>query len=330
MALLDILSGIGPAAGAIGQIFGAFGDSGAEEAAQISREGLEWQKELFAKLWELATATRTDARGDVSGYDPSRGFYTDLSPSSQNLITAQDVENYLRLTEDARLRREGLNANALRRVMEGQAADEALAELRFGPRYSRDSLTGDLVEAATRAVNRGYDDAANNIMRTGLRTGDSTSSGAALARIAERRSDSLADAILNARIAGPQLYEQLESARVGRGLSNYNTLASRAANFEDVAFQPSGIDVGLANTQASMPGAAIGAGQSGMYGVNFGNVANAAGANQGFNPDAFSFGTGELGQVLNGLFSSKAPTYVPSDRGLGNEWNNPSRPGALY
>lgn len=313
----SLLDGIGPAAGAIGQIFGAFGDSGAEET---SREGLEFQKQLFEKLYALATANRTDARGNVTGYDPARGFFTDLQPSSQAQITAEDVENYLRMTKDQKLRREGMEANALRRTTEGDAADDALGELRYGPRNTGASLTGDLVEAATRGVNRGYDDAANNIMRTGMRTGDSTSSGSALAKMGEKRGRDLSDAVLDARIAGPQLYEQLESARVGRGLSNYNTLASRASNFDNVAFEPSGIDASTGATQASIPGAATAAGQMGMYGLNFGNVANSQQNNQ-FDPNMFSMGTGELGQVFGSLFGQGSSPYVSGNRQLGNQWD---------
>lgn len=310
---MDWLSGIGgilsAGGGILDGIMSLFGDSSGDKAI---KEAMELQRAMI----EAGLAPQRNARGDVTSYGgPTAGWSVDLSPMSQALLTSSDNELLRRLTHDAGVRREGIDANASRRRDEGQVADSYLRQLQEPSPYNEDAITGALIEQATRGVSRGYDDASNLILRQLQRSG--TPADNAVSKIASRRGQDLGDAILSAQIAGPQMFEGLESARTNRLLNPYNTLASRASNIDDIAFQPAsfdpGTDSGLASSAARAP-------YSGAAGAS--TFLNAA---QGLSQPSGSFGQIGIGLnsalgALDYLFADSGPTSKP-----GNQTNKPTR-----
>lgn len=277
----------------------------AVQAALMQRQ-LNQQQRIADQQMELQTAGTRTARGDTTRYVPGVGWIEELSPGSRLLQGASDKEQLLRNTEDANRSREGRRQNFARRQEESSAADTLLREYRGVQGRSRAGVEGALAERNLAAVQDPLDSTRQAVQMQALRSG----SGAAnvLDALSQRGRLGTRSALAEARVQAPQVYEDEQSSRKSNTLNQYNTLATRASNTDDVPFEASNIadnlDLGAARSRALAP--------------QFGGVASAALARGGAgvldalqrqtqpNYGAAAFGVGSsLSGLYNALFNRK-------------------------
>lgn len=179
------------------------------------------------------------ATGITTKYVPGQGWVTKYTPEAQAQIDADQREQLLRATVDSAAARRGRQANEVRRGQEGQYADSLMTEMQGPDPYDSKRIIADLISARKRGVNEGYDKSTRQVLTSNTRTG--TASDNFLLQAAKERAAALTDAEAGAYTEGLGFAEDLRGARTSRLGNLYNTMATRASNFDDVAFQPSGL-----------------------------------------------------------------------------------------
>lgn len=254
--------GVNAAGGIISGILGMGAQDDANAIAwanwQQQQEANFLQRIMAERQMELATAGTTDARGDRTEYIPGVGWVTRPSDTTRGLISTSDAEQRQRLTGDAQLRRQGLQANASRRGREGLTADAQLDMLNdsMTPEISQQGIIQQLIARATEDTNKAFDRTGNQFATQAVRSGRSNA-GDVMQSLNRQRSDAVRSAGSNANLEGMQLFQQLTQGPQNQRSNLYNQMASRASNFEDVPFAPTNVNEGLANRSTQGAGNAM-------------------------------------------------------------------------
>lgn len=249
-------------------ISGGMGMMAANQANKSAAANMSLQAALANQQMELASrqlnaqlAKQTDAQGNQTVYDPTTNQWVSiLSPIGRQLQQATDKEQLLRLTEDANMRRRGMQDNELRRQDEGRLADALMRQYQYvqsNPRDMGDEMTSQLRLANMQGTANANDEFRRNYSMQGLRTG--MSSGAmeeGLRQIGKQHANTVNTLNADAPIQGMQLGQAMAAARMGDTLNQYNMLASRASNYEDTPFTPSNINNTLSAAIANQRAAA--------------------------------------------------------------------------
>lgn len=236
----SILSGVGAVASPIITLFGQRGQQqqAAVQAALMQRQ-LEQQQRIADQQYRLQTAGTRNARGDTTRFVEGVGWVEDLGPSSRAMQGASDKEYLLRTGEDANRAREGRRQNFARRQEESSAADTLLRDYRNVQGPSRAGVEANLAERNLAAVNDPLDDTRQAVQMQALRSGSGASH--VLDALAQRGRLGTRSALAEARVQAPSVYEETVSGARGNKLNQYNLLAGRASNIDDVPFEPSGV-----------------------------------------------------------------------------------------
>lgn len=236
---LEIAAIVGAGASAAGGIGGMMGKS--KERA-LSANALAWDRYNADRQYQLQTAGQRDARGNVLRYVPGWGWVSEPTPMTKQLLGAEDQEKYRQLTEDAPLRREAIQRNAqVGRELQSPLRDRIAAL--SGPRTDPKAFAGMVAQQAGNAVKSSADEAAANMGRIAARTGNTTSTGAAMAKFARERSDAVGDAVLNSLIKGQTAGENIrtsEDARLENSVTRLMSGIPAAPNFAPVPEGPTG------------------------------------------------------------------------------------------
>lgn len=115
-------------------ISGIAGMQANQQALQLERENLQFQKDQAKKQFDLATGKRTDAYGNTVGWNPiTKEWETKLTDTQRGLVSAGEREQGLTLGEDA-----GRSRDVRRRQAEraGGAKDDFNTAL-MGYRYDQ-------------------------------------------------------------------------------------------------------------------------------------------------------------------------------------------------
>lgn len=285
-----------------------------DRALDIQEENLIAQQMLARKQLELATASRTDARGNTVLYIPGQGWITHLSPDSASTVKMSDDLERKQMIRALTTGQADESRNFNRRLQEGAAADEFMGGLKFGM-PDRDVVRGRRTISNVTQAAEGADLAKNAVTGAALRTGASSGpvtqnvgtlnrAGAAGVRTALARSDDEAD---------PLFTTMLQNAQKSK-LDPYNMLASRASNSSGMAFKPENVSAGVDASlgTAAGVGAMRGAWAPGLGEASKGIAATLLGT-RGPNYDTF---VGGLTEQLLKFFekdgkkgSSTVPTY---------------------
>lgn len=272
---------------------------------------------------DLAKAGTTDARGNVTEFVQGVGWVTRPTDATRSMISASDTEQRLRLAQDmtrGRMQRENTFA---RQQQEGARADAILSGIDVGGE-TLDDLRGALIARNVARAVSGPNAMRSNVGTTALRQGSGAEAALAAANrgaVADTRT-ALAEARLD---AAPTLAER-RSARVNPVLNQYNMLASRATAPDNVAFNPTSLDEGLAKTLAARANQDTRGLSQAMQ-----NVRPPTGTIEDFGPAGeVGFGksiTGALGDKdllsrITGLFGSGS--YMNPYSGSSAYTNNPS------
>ena len=166
-------------------ISGGMGLTAANQANKAAAANMSLQAALANQQMELASrqlnaqlAKQTDAQGNQTMYDPTTNqWVTVLSPIGRQLQQATDKEQLLRLTDDANMRRRGMQDNELRRQDEGRLADALMRQYQYvqsNPRDMGDEMTSQLRIANLQGTANANDEFRRNYSMQGLRTGMSS------------------------------------------------------------------------------------------------------------------------------------------------------------
>jgi hypothetical protein len=290
------------------------GKAGAD-AMSAQMENLAFQREQARKQYELATAGRTNARGDQMRYVQGQGWVTLPSADTASRIS---VDNVLNTREAERQLTQGdpMRTRALRRqTAEGDAADPLLMQFSQGfGMPTKAGVKGKNAVANATAATEASDSVQNALSGAALRTGgrmpEMTGKGAPGLRTALAKSD----------LEGDSMYESMLKAAQGNKLDPYNMLATRAGG--EVPKLPESLS---GNLDSGLSQAAT---VAGMRGVGTGAAAGDAskglaaqfmlnGQQQGPSYDAFG---GVLAKILQQYMnkdggSSGSPTFTDTSFG---------------
>lgn len=305
--------------GLAGQAMDMFGLGGQNDQNDLAAALAYRQMQEADRAYKASIAGRVDAMGNQTIYDPATNTWqTIASPETKRRDEVAALEEYRRNTEDAALRRTGLRENADRRLMEGQAADALFEDvlMRMAESfkdYDPNAIYAEEVGRATQLVDDAYGDVENSTARQAMRSGNAADM--------ERLVSSLADEKAKAYRANTpsrwQVLQQVNAANQGNNanaLQNYNTLATRASNFDDVAFAPNADMQALAASLQK-------AGSQTPYAAGMSSAAlGEAGKNLVNSMPTMQFGpiANQLGSALNGAWDlfggSSGTTSKSSDR----------------
>jgi hypothetical protein len=189
--------------------------SGAQaDAMQAQMENLAFQKQQADRQYELATAGRTNARGDSTRYAPGRGWVTLNSPDTASRISVDNALNTKEAERQFAVGEPERNRAGTRRVHEGSAAESLLSDFDNGYGLpTREGVKGKNAVAAATAATEANDLNQNAAAGAALRTGSrmpmiSTGSGA----------PGLRTALAGADASGDQMFESMLKTAQGNKL----------------------------------------------------------------------------------------------------------------
>lgn len=180
-----------------------------QAAKKAAQRALAQQMAMHAEQMRFAKSGRTDAYGNRVRYDEGLGeWITDLTPQQRANLKAGEREQFLGLTEDA-----ARNRQARRRagaIGESSAEDynTNLAEFRYGPRKSEDSIFNEISTLIARERSR--PDVAGQRLRARM------GSPLVTPNSSSRGSDRSVSDALTARKAALEEYGARESGRNSR------------------------------------------------------------------------------------------------------------------
>jgi hypothetical protein len=223
----------------------------AEQGSQIAEQqrnsyaAQAEQQRLARQQYELATAGTTNARGDRTRYVPGVGWVEELSDESQVAQGLSDTETRRRLAEDMPRSRYGREMNWQDRLQEREAADTQLRQFQEVQGRSPAAIEAAMLEQNMAAAQDPIDATRQQVQMNALR-GNSGASDI-LAALSERGAQGTRSAIAQARADAPTAALEENTGRRNNALNQYNTLATRASNIDDVAFNPQNLPDALAS-----------------------------------------------------------------------------------
>lgn len=199
---------IGGVASVAGGLLGSKSSSKANKLnAQIAAQNYELDKralELSEKQYADSQKGYSDSYGNRAYFDPQRGWVSEAPISSVD-----------------------------RRIAEGGAADQLLAEMMAIRRRDPEEIRRERDLAATAGFNTGFDDAAELSLTSAMRAGPG-SLGVVSDRLAKSRGQALAD-ILQRNAAGSYSASYDEQAGARQPVAQlYSTMAGRAEGYNNV------------------------------------------------------------------------------------------------
>jgi hypothetical protein len=223
----------------------------AEQGSQIAEQqrnsyaAQAEQQRLARQQYELATSGTTNARGDRTRYVPGVGWVEELSDESQVMQGLSDTETRRRLAEDMPRSRFGREMNFDTRLQEREAADTKLRQFQEVQGRSPAAIEAAMLEQNMANAQDPIDATRQQVQMNALR-GNSGASDI-LAALSERGAQGTRSAIAQARADAPTAALEENAGRQNNTLNQYNTLATRASNIDDVAFQPENLPNELAS-----------------------------------------------------------------------------------
>lgn len=231
-----------------------------QDAMAIQMQNLALQSRLADRQYELATATRKNARGDVTRYIPGEGWRVENAPDTASRIAADNKLNELETGRQFNQGEPTRNRNLRRQGDEAQAAEPLLEQFAQGWGLpTKAGVKGANTVANATAATEASDLTQNAANAAALRTGSRMP-----ATISGRGAPGLRTALASSDLQGDEMFQSMLKSAQGNKLDPYNMLATRASG--DVPRLPESmsgqLDTGLANAAAvgAMRGTPSGAG----------------------------------------------------------------------
>lgn len=312
-------------------VFGALsGNSAAKKTQKLAEQQAAQQNAIAQQQQQLAEemarrgiATQIDANGNVTAYDQATNTWKSvLAPTQQKIQNLSDAEQINQLQTDAPVNRIQSLADAIRRQKESGTANTLLgqydAQLSH-PQYNGQSLANSLSLSRQKAVSQGFDETSNALATQALRSG-AGGMGVLGGALAKQKAQAIAQTMGTPDIEGAQLADSMNSARTGDLLSQYNTMAGRAAATPQVSFNPSGVGAALTAALAGSKNTGVNAlsGQSSLL--------NSAASNLKLPPtdttgSSLATSIQDILGALGGLGVGGGGTKKPASSSTGFQWD---------
>lgn len=282
------------------------------------------QADQASKQYELATAGRTDSRGNKVTYKPGVGWVTEVTPETADAIRGTDAVNRMHLIETLTRGGDERSLAFRRRLAEGGVADALIRQLAGGfGAPTKEGVTSKNKVAAVTGVSENADNAKRGYAIQALRAGSSINPQD-FSGIDRGTTTGIRKALADVDATADTSFEGTKAGYINNKLGPYGTLATRAANVENVPFSPDSIgpslDASMANASVS-GNSKIASGSEALY-RGFAPTLAAAGNIKQPNYDTF---IGGVGQILQGMLKKKAPTPYE-----GVPWHEDSRNPDAY
>lgn len=320
---ITLLGAAGSLGGGIASLIGASNQQGLQQQQlQLAIQNYMLQKRQADRQYELATAGRTDARGNSTRYVPGYGWVQDVTSGTRDLIQGSDAiqrQNIIDMLTRGRGERDlALN----RRLDEGSVSNTLLNEMkgRYGA-PTKEGVVGSNKIAAVTGVNENADNAKSAYGTAALRTG-TTTNPQNFSNIDQGATTGVRKALAQVDAGSDPLFQQHMSSYMTGKMQPYNTMATRASNIENIPFAP---ETQSGNMDASMANAAAVGATRGTAGASeaihrgIAPLSNAIGAQT-----QLPWGTfiGGLTENLKNMLrkDSKSDTIEDSWKGLNASW----------
>lgn len=251
---ITLIGAGGSLASGIAGLLGAGNQQGIQsQQLQLALQNYLLQKKQVDQQYELATASRQDARGNKTRYVPGVGWVQDVTSGTRDLIQGSDAVQRQNII-DMLTRGRGERDLALdRRLTEGSVANTLLNEIKGGyGAPTKESVVGSRKIADVTGVSENADNAKSAYGTAALRSGITTDPRN-FSNIDKGAATGVRKALAEVDAGSDPLYQQHMSSYMTGKMQPYNTLASRASNIENIPFSP---ETASGNMDASMANAA--------------------------------------------------------------------------
>lgn len=254
-------------------------------AINLQYQQLALQREIARQQQRIATASREDIYGNVTGYNElTNEFFTDLDPTQQSIISAQEREQLLSLTEDAGRNRD-LRRQAGKRAREASGLyNKAISDYQYGGPPSEKSIAADITREGRIASREGLDQGTALIGRQAIRGGQGGQIPTLLKAAGDMFGQSLEGSLVSGRNQARTIKPQLDAAHRARTLGPAQQFNAIASGERPAALQFSNLPQTTGQTQSEMIRSVLSAMSIGGQGIQ--SATNAlSGALQSGAPD---------------------------------------------
>jgi hypothetical protein len=217
-------------------------------------ENNRMQQMLANQQYELATAGRTDARGNKTTYVPGMGWVETPTETTRGIIGASDAALRQQLVDYLGRGRGERDLALGRRLEEGSVAEPLLQQIKYGyGAPTKEGVVGADKIARVTGVSENADNAKSAVGTTMLRTGGNINP-TVMSNIDRGAVTGVRKALADADAGADPLYQAHLASFNKNKYDPYNTMATRASNIENVPLQPEqlsgNMDASMANASA--------------------------------------------------------------------------------
>ena len=185
----------------------------------LGMANLREDKRNNRRMFDLATAPRKDADGNVTLYSPDSGFETLLAPLIQSIVNAQNEERYKSLAIDAPQQRAARKRKDNRSKQAGAIADELIEKYSRRQKPDKKALIADEIYRTFQRGTPSQQQQLPDLITRAMRTGNNEALKAATMGNSGSNNASLVDAVAQAKLRGQQQTLATENAENSIDLS---------------------------------------------------------------------------------------------------------------
>lgn len=236
--------------GAVGSLANVFAQAGAQQDTNnLNWANLFETKRQNRKHEKLATATRKDANGNIVQYNEATNEWEIIpSPTSKQILEAEQQETLKSLTEDAPRNREARVRQDERSKLGDEEFTKKFNEFRFRPQSTEGEHVADATTSLLHARKQGMSEASAMLARQLARTGGGSGMEQIFKTANDQYAGSLEETMLKGKALGKASFAELEGAKDGRMMQELGFLGSIADNSPTAPVASSGINQQLSGT----------------------------------------------------------------------------------
>lgn len=202
--------------------------SAQSDANAINWRGLMETIRANREREQMAQASREDAYGNEISYDDYTGWDIDLTPITQAILAGQQREQLKGFREDAPRNRAAAVRMDERSKLGADEFEKVFNEYRYRNAPSEEELTSDATDLLLRGQGRGRSQAANDVARQLLRTGNTSNVGKVYQQAGNDYAASLSEALLQGKRMGREDFQNREASDLQRMTGELGFLKSIA------------------------------------------------------------------------------------------------------
>lgn len=226
-----------------------FGLGAQQDQKALSWANLNETKRSNRSSEKLAKSARKDANGNIVQYNEATNEWeTVLSPTSKQILEAENAETLASLTQDAPRNRRAAERMDERSIMADDEFEKVFNEYRFRPETSEAEYISDAQNTLLGGKREGLDEAASMLARQLIRSGNSGEIEGIYKSFDDNYADGLAEMLLQGKNAGKQMFLQNEGGKDAKAQQELGFLGNIANGTTTSPVASTNIDRELAAT----------------------------------------------------------------------------------